>query len=391
MKKVVVRGPVLTQSGYGVHCRQVASWITSKSDVDVKFQALPWGDTPWILNKNAHEGLIDKIVKNTVDISVPFDKKFDLSLQLQLPNEWDPSIAKYNVGLTAGVETDFCNPDWVKACNKMDMIIVPSKHAESSLRRSGDITTAIKIVPESFCNEILEDLSNEVDKLPKFSTNFNFLIFGQITGDNPLNDRKNIFFTIKWLCESFKDDKDVGIVIKTNVGRNTQIDRRRTKQMMEALIKECRKGEFPRIHLLHGDIPDKQVAALYKHEQIKALVSLTRGEGYGLPILEAAASGLPVIVTGWSGHTDFLNHGKYINISYNLKPVHNSRIDNKIFMPGAKWAEAIEEDFKKKIIKFKNNHSMPKKWADDLSKIIKNEYSLNSVFSKYDEALKYTL
>jgi glycosyltransferase involved in cell wall biosynthesis len=386
MKRVIVRGPSMTQSGYGVHCRQIVSWLKTRTDLEVKYQALPWGDTPWILDKNAHDGLIDHIIKNTVDMSVPHDKKYDVSLQLQLPNEWDTSIAKYNVGLTAAVETDLCNPEWVSACNKMDLIIVPSKHSADVLKKNGKLTTPIKVVPESFCDEILEEDNHE--QLPEFSTNFNFLVFGQITGDNPLNDRKNIFFTIKWLCEAFKDDKDVGIIIKTNMGRNTQIDCRKTKNIMQLLAKECRKGSFPKIHLLHGELSNKEVAALYKHKQVKALVSLTRGEGYGLPILEAAASGLPVIATGWSGHTDFLNHGKYINVSYELKEIHQSRVDNKIFMPAARWAEASEQDFKKKVVKFRSSYSTPKEWANDLSIIIKEKYCSKSIFNIYNEETK---
>ena len=388
MKRVILRGPALTQSGYGVHCRQVATWLLSKPELSVKFQVLPWGDTPWILHNNIGDGLISKITNNTVDIIVPPDQKYDVSFQLQLPNEWDTSLARINIGMTAVVETDICNPDWIIACNKMDLIIVPSKHAAGVLRQSGNITTPIIIVPESFCDEILDDQSQTLNTMPTFSTNFNFLLFGQITGDNPLNDRKNIFFTIKWLFEAFKDDSDVGIVIKTNVGRNTHIDRHKTTDVMKLLVKECRKKDFPKIHLIHGEMSDAEVSTLYKHKQIKALVSLTRGEGYGLPILEAAASGLPVIATGWSGHTDFLNHGKYINVSYNLKEVHHSRIDDKIFMKGAKWAEVIEDDFKKKIIKFRNSHTTPKEWATELAGVIKEKYSAKEIFKLYDEVIK---
>jgi len=387
MKRVVLRGPVLTQSGYGVHCRQVAKWLLSKPETEVKFQALPWGDTPWILDQKYDNGLIEKIMQNTVDLEVPADQRFDASFQLQLPNEWDKNIAKYNVGLTAGVETDVCNPEWVQACNKMDMVIVPSKHSLDCIKKSGELKVPSVVVPESFCDEILSD-SLPIDGLPKFSTDFNFLIFGQITGDNPMNDRKNIFFTIKWLCEVFKDDHNVGIVLKTNLGRNTHIDKRRTQQLVETLLKECRRGQFPRIHLLHGEMSNFDVAALYKHSQIKALVSLTRGEGYGLPILEAAASGLPVIATEWSGHIDFLNHGRYIPVAYNLKQIHPSRVDNKIFIQQAKWAEVIEEDFKKKVSKFRTSPSVPQGWATELSTVVKLKYNHKEICKNYDEATK---
>lgn len=388
MSKVLLRGPALTQSGYGVHCRQVASWLLSKQDVDVKFQALPWGETPWILDRNSHGGIIGKIMDNTVEVSPGEKGRYDVTLQLQLPNEWDSALGKKNVGLTAGVETDICNPEWINACNKMDLVIVPSNHSADCLRRSGTLTKPLHVVPEAYCSEISSVSQEQVDSLPRFSTNFNFLIFGQVTGDNPYNDRKNIFFTLKWLFEAFKGDQDVGIVIKTNIGRNTKIDKRRTMDLMRSLVKECRRGEvFPKIHLVHGDLSDATVSALYRHPQIKALVTATRGEGFGLPILEAAASGLPVIATDWSGHTDFLKEGKFIQLNYNVKPVHPSRVDGRIFLPTSRWAEVLEEDFKKKTKKFRDSPSEPTRWASELANVVKRKYSLEAVYNHYDNVL----
>lgn len=383
MKTVVLRGPSLSQSGYGVHCRQVARWLLSLPGVDVKFHVLPWGDTPWFINPNSQDGLIGKIMQRTVDGNF----RADVSFQLQLPNEWDASIAKYNVGITAGVETDTCNPEWLKSINTMNMVIVPSKHVAQCFRNTGNINVPVHVVPESFVDAVLKN-DNDLPTLQEFSTKFNFLVFGQITGNNPYNDRKNTFFTLKWLCETFKDNKDVGIVIKTNAGRNTKIDRNIVKNLLLSVVNECRKGPYPRIHLLHGELNDDEVAALYRHPQIKALVAATRGEGYGLPILEAAASGLPIIATGWSGHTDFLNHGKYVSVDYKLEEIHATRVDNKIFMKGAKWANPIEEDFKRRITKFHASSDVPKAWAADLAKKIVEKYSFESVSMQYSNLLK---
>ena len=387
MKTVLLRGPILTQSGYGVHCRQVAKWLLTRSDVDLKIQALPWGDTPWLLNPDAHDGLVKKIMERTADPSTFRPKSFDVTLQLQLPNEWDCNLGKVNIGLTAGVETDICNPEWLSSCNKMTAVVVPSTHAASAFTRTGKVDVPLHVIPEAFSEDLTAVTRETIEKLPKFSTNFNFLIFGQITGDNPFNDRKNIFFTMKWLFEAFKDDKDVGIVIKTNLGRNTHIDKKRTRDLMRLLIKECGKKEFPRVHVLHGDMSDLEVASLYRHEQIKCLVTATRGEGYGLPILESAASDLPVIATGWSGHTDFLSEGKYIPLDYTLTQIHASRADGKIFVPGAKWAEVSEDDFKKKVKKFRNSNTIPVEWAKVLGKKIRQNYSQEAIQTIYDEKL----
>jgi glycosyltransferase involved in cell wall biosynthesis len=290
-----------------------------------------------------------------------------------------------NIGLTAAVETDICSPLWAQACNTMDAVVVPSQHAKQCLTNSGTIVKPLYVIPEAY-NEAITTVDSQTD-LFNFKTSFNFLLFGQLTGNNPNNDRKNMFNTVKWICESFKDDPDVGIVIKTNLGTNSKIDRNIVTSMLKTLLTEVRKSQYPKVYLLHGDMDDETVASLYKNKQIKALIALTRGEGFGLPILEAAASGLPIVATGWSGHLDYLKLGKFINIYYQLDEVHKSRIDGNIFIKGARWANASEEDFKKRITKFRTNNTIPFEWAADLQKKIVESYSIEAVCKLYDSSL----
>jgi len=382
MKTVLFRGPMLTQSGYGVHARQISKWLLSRKDISTKFVPVPWGTTPWLIDSRLQGGEIGEIMSRTVNA----DHKADVSVQLQLPNEWNPTLAPVNIGVTAAVETDRCNPDWVAACNKMSAVVVPSQHAKACLTNTGTVTCPVFVVPESYGEAFATE---DVARLPSFTTPFNFLVFGQMTSVSAEADRKNIFHTVKWLCDVFKNDPEVGIIIKTNMGKYTRIDRRATMNVVSALVRDSRKGSpFPKVHLMHGDMDDATVAGLYRHPQVKALVSLTRGEGYGLPILEAAASGLPIIATNWSGHLDFLKNGKFINVYYQLTQVPASRVDGRIFVKGARWATPSEEDFKKKVLKFRNNNSIPLQWASELRNAIVERYSDTKVRSLYDDALK---
>lgn len=379
MKEIVVRGPVLSNSGYGVHSRQIAKWLIDRGE-NVTFQVLPWGETSWVINPDHYDGLIGKILQRT---NFTPNKKYDVSFQIQLPNEWTSDIANYNVGITAGVECDKCNPSWISNILNMNKVVVPSEFTKNSfLNTSVVCEKKLVVIPESFDNAYLN--TNIDNNLYNLTTNFNFLMFGQITGNNVFNDRKNIFYTLKWLCESFKDDKDVGIIIKTNSGRNTKIDKSIVKNVLKKVCTEINKGEYPKIYLLHGDLTTHEINSLYRNQSVKALVSLTRGEGYGLPILEGAVTGLPVIATNWSGHLQFMNEGKFLPIDYNLSEIHHSRIDNQIFMAGSKWAEPIEDDFKKKVKKFKSGSLIPKQWAEDLSKKLVEKFSHEEIVKLYE-------
>jgi glycosyltransferase involved in cell wall biosynthesis len=383
--RILLRAPLLTLSGYGVHSRQVARWMfenIEKYNFELTTELLNWGNTPWITDVTAEDGLIGEILQASSNPK----QVYDVTIQLQLPNEWNPNLGAFNVGITAGIEADVCNPSWIDCINKMDLVVVPSEFTkktflETASKANKKLITDVLVIPESFPDEILDPDLPELNL--DLETNTNFLVFGQLTGQNPENDRKNLFYTFKWLTEAFAGNPDMGIIFKTNAGRQTKLDKAIVQNLLEKLCHETKANALgPKFYLLHGDMTNAEVASLYRNKKIKALVSLTRGEGFGLPILEAAASGLPIIATDWSAHTEFLNLGKFIKINYELKQVHPTRVDN-LFPKESKWANPIETDAKIKMLKFISNQKMPIEWANDLkSKIIEN-YSFSAISNHY--------
>jgi len=385
MKNVLLRGPVFSKSGYGEHTRQIYKYLLTKN-VKIDVQPLNWGYTPWHLNQKTMGGLIGQIQE---DCRFNPDKKYDVTIQCQLPNEWDPNLGLYNVGVTAGVETTTCNPTWTTLnVQNMSKVIVPSEFTKKTFLSNGlSTTTDIEVVPESYYEELVEENINPLEEIESLPTSFNFLTVGVLTGNEPETDRKNLFYLIKWFVEEFRGEKDVGLVIKTNKGRDTELDKIVTDRLLKKIKEELGNNSFPRIYLLHGEMPREDMTSLYKSRKIKAFISATRGEGFGLPFLEAATAGLPVLATNWSAHTEFLNLGKWISFDYDLKEVHPNKVDNNIFVPGAKWAEVKEEDFKNKIRNFYKKSTLPVQWAEGLSRKLRDGYSIDKIIERYDEVL----
>ena len=377
MKNVIIRAPLLSCSGYGVHSRQIFKWLLTRKDFDVITQVVQWGSTSWMIDTDFEDGLIGEVMSR----SRPSRESADITFQVQLPDEWDSNLGKFNVGVSAFVETDRCNPDWINKIDMMDLVIVPTDHVRDTIMRTGTPKTPVVVIPESY----LEEIDRNPSPLPlNIDTKFNFLVLGQFTGSDPHTDRKNLLYTLKWMFEVFKDDPDVGIIIKTNHGRGTKIDREITKQKVNSVISEIRKGPYPKLHFIHGNLTSAEIASLYRLESLKCLVSLTRGEGFGLPLLEAAASSVPVIATNWSGHLDFLSLGKFIPINYNMVEIPSNRVDGRIFVNGLRWADPVEDDFKKKVKKFRDNYLKPSQWATELSSRLKDTFSQSAISMKYD-------
>lgn len=384
MKKVIVRGPLLSKSGYGTHSRQVFRWLLERGN-DIITDITPWGITPWHVDPSAQNGLIGSIMART-----KADKQgYDSSIQIQLPNEWDPNLTPMNIGVTAGIETDRALSEWGEACNRMSAVVVPSRFSKSSLVAAGADPNKIFVIPESFSDSVLS-VQNGLSvpfNLDDVVTPNNFLLFGQITSRDPETDRKNILYTVKWFCEEFANDRSVGLIIKANLGTNCVFHRYQLRDFFTALVKEVRKSEFPRVYILNGDMSDDECAALLRHPKITSMISFTRGEGWGLPLIDAAASGLPIIATGWSGHMDFLGLGKFSKVSYDLTKINYEKMEKKLFQEGSKWANPSEQDAKKRMRKMLESRDAPLEWAKELQEKVQNNFSFNSIKSVYENSI----
>lgn len=352
-KKVILRGPMLTRSGYGEQTRFALRSLRSREDLfEIYLQPTIWGNTSWIYEDTEERRWVDERIEETIGF-IQSGGVFDMSIQVTIPNEWE-AACPVNIGYTAGIETTQVAHQWIQKGNEMDKIIVVSNHSKKVFEttaytahneQSGEtlnlsLETAVKAVNYPVKTyESLPDLDFELD------TEFNFLAVAQY------GPRKNIPNTIKWFVEEFHDD-EVGLVLKSNISKNSLSDRRQLFDNLKNFLNNYPDRKC-KIHLLHGNMTDEEMHALYTHPQISALVTLTHGEGFGLPIFEAAYSGLPVIAPGWSGQLDFLvdtqGQKQFYDVLFDIGPIPQQAVWDGVLIKESMWCYPREDSARQQM------------------------------------------
>ena len=379
-KKIFVRAPCLSQSGYGEQSRFALRALRSREDLfDVYIQPIPWGQTGWIWQDSEFRQWMDKRIVETQILLQNKQLQPDISLQITIPNEFQ-KIAPVNIGYTAGIETTKVAPVWLQKGNEeVDKILVVSQHAKDTYENTiaqaktpdgqtipYKLQTPIEVVWEN------TPMPQESEAIEGFEPpcDFNFLVVSQ------MGPRKNFANTIKWFVEEFID-QEVGLIVKTNMKGNSIIDRVATERTLSNVLKGYPDRKC-KVSLLHGDLSDSQMRGLYEHHKIKALINISHGEGFGLPMFESARYGLPVITIGWSGQLDFLRHdGKdyFTEVESTLQPVQKEAHWNGVIQPDSMWAFADQGSYKMSLRKVKNNYEEVLNLAQELKTIVNEKFS----------------
>ena len=391
-KKVLLKAPLLTRSGYGEHGRFVLRALRSREDLfEVFIQPLQWGATSWLNESNEERTWTDHSIEKTIAY-IQQGGQFDISLQVTIPNEWE-KLAPVNIGITAGIESTRVAPLWIQKGNEMDKIVVVSEHAKKTYADTVYVATnnQTKQTSELKLNTEIEVVNypvkefGEIDKIDlPLEYDFNFLTIAQF------GPRKNIMNTVKWFVEEFHDDQ-VGLVLKTNLAKNCIMDR-------ERLFNDIRHGlsSFPdrtcKVYLLHGDMSDEEIHALYLHPKIKAFTLFSSGEGFGLPYFEAAYSGVPVIAPGWSGQLDFLVNKKtgtseFHNVEYDIQPIPEAAVWENVLVKESMWAHPREHSAKQQMRQCFANNKNSHKVAAKLATRLKKDFSKEAMYTKMVSAL----
>ena len=350
-KFCVVSCPIATRSGYGARSRDfVRALIESKPDWDIRILSQRWGQTAMdVLKVEEDDDLLSRIITSKLD------KKPNVWIQITVPNEFQP-VGDYNIGVTAGVETTVMPPEGLEGINRMDLTLVSSNFTkeviESSVFDKKDKETnqpmgqlklekPVEVLFEGIDLDVYDESAPSEPKINEamkgIKEDFAFLFVGHWLSGEFMQDRKNVSGLIWTFLNVFKNKtKTPALILKTSAGSTSLVDRVRIKKMIENIKSQVDSKRLPNIYLLHSDLSDWEMNALYNHPKVKAHVSFTRGEGFGRPLLEATISGKPMIVSGWSGHMDFINPEYVTVIDGKLENVHKTAANNFLLTEG-KW------------------------------------------------------
>ena len=359
---IVVQGPIATRSGYGDHTRDLVHSLIAMDKYEIVIVSLPWGNCPMdaLNDKDEKDKLIiDRIARANIS------KQPDIFIQVSVPNEFCMSPdgkqikpGKFNIGVTAGIETNQVPHTFIEGCNRMDLILGSSKHTIDVFKRTqydkkdkeGKTQGTVKL--ETPVDILIEGLDLEkyyhiepkklprtelVKSLSTIDEQFCFLFVGHWLQGSIGEDRKNVGLMLKTFLETFKNkSKRPALVMKTMSGPASIMDREEILKRIDAIRKGV-SGTLPNVYLLHGEIEDEDMNHLYNHPKIKAMISLTKGEGFGRPLLEFTQSKKPVIASNWSGHLDFLNSEFASLVPGELKEIHSSAVQKDLLIEKSKW------------------------------------------------------
>jgi hypothetical protein len=350
----IVSSPVDTFSGYGARSRDfIKSLIKAKGDEwDIKLLSQHWGSTRFgFLNDKIEEekDLLDRIIPQ-------IKQQPDVWFQITVPNEFQKIGKHLSIGVTAGIETTICDATWIEGCNRMDMVMVSSKHAKIVFENSKfenrdkntnqvigliELSTPIEVLFEGVdvekyfkTNPPITDLTKSLSSIKE---DFAFLFVGHWLQGDFGEDRKNVWYTIKAFLEVFKGKTNPpALILKTNSATTSLLDRDEVLMKIESLRKSV-NSRLPNIYLIHGDLEDDDMNDLYNHSKVKAMISFTKGEGFGRPLLEFTTSEKPIIASGWSGHIDFLDKESSLLVGGELQSVHKSTNMPTMLLESAQW------------------------------------------------------
>jgi glycosyltransferase involved in cell wall biosynthesis len=392
----VVSCPADTYSGYGARARDfVKALVKAKPDWDIKILSQRWGNTRFgYLEDHKEFELKARIIPQMT-------QQPDYWFQITVPNEFQRVGKVYSCGVTAGIETTVCDPSWIEGVNRMDITLVSSQHAkkvftDNKFEKKDPAGNTVALIQLEKPVEVLfegadltkyffidqkeypkNDLTEELDQIPE---KFCYLFVGHWLQGVLGEDRKNVGLLIQSFLNSYKNKPiKPALILKTSMATNCIMDRDEMLSKIDAIRQTIDSKDLPNIYLLHGDLEDTDINLLYNHSKVKAMISLTKGEGFGRPLLEFTLSKKLVIATDWSGHKDFLDPRFTYLVPGEIKQIHPSAVMPNMLLAESGWFAPSEIEIGKMWQEVFKNYSKYEEFGKRQGHRSKTEFSFDKM------------
>jgi glycosyltransferase involved in cell wall biosynthesis len=338
-------------------------------------------------------------------------RKNNISLLTDKNDEWQPAeedhffvnLNMYNILKTADIHIrhkfppDFSEPSsgkwvmiqpwefgslpkkWVQEFStKVDEMWVPTNYVKECYVDSGIPTDRVYVVPNGFNPNDFNKNANPYRL--KTKKKFKFLFVGGTIY------RKGIDLLLKAYSELFAQSDDVCLVIKDMGGSSFY----KKQNFREDIYQLMNKHNSPEIEYIDSFLSTEEMSGLYK--ACDTLVHPYRGEGFGMPIIESMACGLPVIVTNGGACLDFCNSENSFLVDAEKTYYKNKHVGGEETIDYPWLFEPSQEELKRTMILALNDSELLKSKSEkalfDVSEHFTWEKIAQNVEHRVDELSK---
>lgn len=252
---------------------------------------------------------------------------------------------------------------YINYYNSAEQVWAPSRWAYDVLVNNGVNSKKIKVIHAGVCPATYNPFYRKIER-KKYDSKFRFLAVGKY------EERKGYTQLFDAFKRSFYNNSDVELIIKADCFANIEPK----KQRLMATIKEL---NISNIKIADGEYKINDMVNLYN--SCDCFVYPSRAEGWGLPLIEAIACGLPVMSTSYSGQQEFLSYinGYFMPLDYKMVQIEQEF--KKLWLiedaHNAVWAEADPIEMASKMRVMINSHVEWSEKAIVASNIIRSKFS----------------
>ncbi len=290
------------------------------------------------------------------------------------------------VGVTT-TETETFPPHWVDHLRGLDVVVVPSTFNAEALRRAAPELSVVVVphVPvDDAPDEPRDEPSDEVRHHEELGDRFVFYSIG------PWTTRKDLGACVTAFLDAFSAADDVALVVKTS-----QVDYQAAARPADRLRQHetwwtlahllAHRPAAPPVLLVTEPQAASEIRAL--HRRGDCLVSLNRGEGFGLTIFDAVLAGNPVVVTGWGGPLDYLSPTYPLLVPSRLITLADDQRDTWHAPSALRWAQADRDRAVEQLRWVSDHRDEARRLAARVQARTRADFGLEAVAPRLADAL----